>query len=70
MTTDDDHHRSRGVLALVATLLCFSFGSTLVKSAHAPGVTVAFWRLLVCSVIWAVIHRASTLPFGSTVLFR
>ena len=70
MTTEADRHRSRGVLALVATLLCFSFGSTLVKSAHAPGVTVAFWRLLVCSVIWVVIHRASSGEWPSLSGFR
>lgn len=70
MTEADDQHRSRGILALVATLLCFSFGSTLVKSAHAPGVTVAFWRLLVCAVLWIGVHRRVSGEWPSVAGFR
>lgn len=49
--------RSLGMLALVAVILCFSAGSTLVKLAHTPGVTVAFWRMILCTFIWLGILR-------------
>lgn len=44
--------RALGFLALFAVILCFSGGSTLVKLSHTPGVTVAFWRMILCTVIW------------------
>jgi drug/metabolite transporter (DMT)-like permease len=44
--------RALGFLALFAVILCFSGGSTLVKLSHTPGVTVAFWRMILCSLIW------------------
>jgi len=46
-----------GLAALVIVILCFSAGSTLVRLSHTPGVTVAFWRMLLCSVIWIGILR-------------
>ena len=52
-------NRTIGILAVVAAILCFSAGSTLVKLAHTPGVTVAFWRMILCSVIWIVLLRLS-----------
>lgn len=58
-TAIEQRRRTLGILALVAVILTFSWGSTLVKLAHTPGVTVAFWRMVVCSVIWAVILRVS-----------
>jgi drug/metabolite transporter (DMT)-like permease len=51
--------RSLGLLALVAVILCFSAGSTLVKLSHTPGVTVAFWRMLLCTGIWLGILRVT-----------
>lgn len=48
-----------GLMALVVVVLSFSGGSTLVKLSETPGVTVAFWRMLLCSVIWLVILRAT-----------
>lgn len=48
-----------GLMALAVVVLSFSGGSTLVKLSHTPGVTVAFWRMLLCSVIWIVILRLS-----------
>jgi drug/metabolite transporter (DMT)-like permease len=51
--------RTVGLAALVVVILCFSAGSTLVKLSHTPGVTVAFWRMLLCSVIWIGILRAT-----------
>lgn len=41
-----------GLTALVAVIVLFSAGSTLVKLAETPGITVAFWRMLLCSLIW------------------
>ncbi len=51
--------RTLGFLALGVAILSFSAGSTLVKLSHTPGVTVAFWRMLLCSAIWIVILRIS-----------
>ena len=34
--------------------MAFSLSSTLVKSAESPGVLVAFWRLVIVSVVWNV----------------
>ncbi len=51
--------RTVGLIALAAVILCFSVGSTLVKLAHTPGVTIAFWRMVLCSVIWIGILRVS-----------
>lgn len=52
-------HRNSGLAALIAVILFFSWGSTLVKLAHTPGITIAFWRMIVCSIIWAVIMRVT-----------
>lgn len=49
--------RTLGLVALVAVILSFSLGSTLVKLADTPGVAIAFWRMVVCSIIWVVILR-------------
>lgn len=53
-----DEHRSLGLLAMIAAILCFSISSSLIRKAEAPGPTIAFWRMAVASVTWAVIHRA------------
>lgn len=51
--------RTLGLIALGVAILSFSLGSTFVKLAHTPGVTVAFWRMVLCSVIWiALLRRA------------
>ena len=52
-----DPSRSRGritagVIALAGLVCAFSMSSTLVKRAHAPGVLVAFWRMVMVSAIW------------------
>lgn len=49
--------RALGLLALTVVILCFSGGSTLVKLAHTPGVTIAFWRMILCTFIWVGILR-------------
>jgi drug/metabolite transporter (DMT)-like permease len=49
--------RALGLLALTVVIICFSGGSTLVKLAHTPGVTIAFWRMILCTFIWVGILR-------------
>ena len=51
--------RPLGLAALGVVILLFSLGSTLVKLAHTPSVAIAFWRMLLCSVIWIAILRVS-----------
>ena len=41
-----------GVMAVVGLVVAFSLSSTLVKRAESPGVLVAFWRMLIVSVLW------------------
>lgn len=48
----DRHSRTGGLVALIVVIGLFSMGSTLVKLAHTHGVTVAFWRMCLCSLIW------------------
>lgn len=51
------HARPIGLVAMVAVVLTFSAGSTIVKKSGVPGPTVAFWRMLGASVIWMVMLR-------------
>src|SRR4051794_9663298 len=44
-----------GVLAVFGLVVAFSLSSTLVKRAESPGVLVAFWRMVVVSVVWNVV---------------
>ena len=44
--------RRLGALAVVGVVVAFSLSSTLVKRAESPGVLVAFWRLIIVSVVW------------------
>jgi drug/metabolite transporter (DMT)-like permease len=46
--------RTLGALAVVGVVIAFSLSSTLVKRAESPGVLVAFWRLIIVSVLWNV----------------
>lgn len=41
-----------GIVAVVGALVCFSVASSILKKADAPGVVVAFWRLIFASLIW------------------
>src|SRR3954454_1783263 len=43
-----------GALAVAGVVVAFSLSSTLVKRAETPGVLVAFWRLVVATVVWNV----------------
>src|SRR3954470_22789717 len=44
-----------GVLAVLGLVAAFSLSSTLVKRAETAGVLVAFWRLLMVSVLWNLV---------------
>jgi drug/metabolite transporter (DMT)-like permease len=48
-----------GALAVVGLVIAFSLSSTLVKRAETPGVLVAFWRMLVVSVVWNLYLRST-----------
>ena len=66
----DARQRTLGVAALVVVMLLFSWGSTLVKLAETPGVTVAFWRMALCSVIWVVYLRLRERRWTSVADFK
>ncbi|MEQ1874275.1 MAG: DMT family transporter [Ilumatobacteraceae bacterium] len=51
----DRHSRTGGLIALIIVIVLFSMGSTLVKLAHTHGITIAFWRLVLGSLIWSAI---------------
>ncbi|MBI4884818.1 MAG: DMT family transporter [Actinobacteria bacterium] len=53
------HPRTIGLLALAVVIVSFSVGSTLVRLSHTHGVTIAFWRMCLCSLIWWVILWSS-----------
>jgi drug/metabolite transporter (DMT)-like permease len=44
---------------MVAAVLTFSASSTIIRKAGAPGPTIAFWRMLMSSVVWTVLLRVS-----------
>ncbi len=46
--------RALGALAVVGVVIAFSLSSTLAKEAQTPGVFIAFWRLVIVSVVWNV----------------
>lgn len=51
--------KALGLAALGTVIVVFSLGSTLVKLAHTPSVAIAFWRMLLCCVIWITILRVA-----------
>lgn len=44
--------KALGALAVAGVVIAFSLSSTLVKRAESPGVLVAFWRLIIVTVVW------------------
>jgi len=48
---------------MVAAVLTFSAGSTLVRKSGVPGPTVAFWRMLGASIVWMVVLRITQRRF-------
>jgi drug/metabolite transporter (DMT)-like permease len=51
--------KALGVLAVVGLVIAFSLSSTLVKRAESPGVLVAFWRLVIVTVLWNLVLAAT-----------
>jgi drug/metabolite transporter (DMT)-like permease len=51
--------KTLGALAVVGLVIAFSLSSTLVKSAESPGVLVAFWRMVMVSIVWNVYLRST-----------
>jgi drug/metabolite transporter (DMT)-like permease len=50
--------RWAGIAAVVVAVLCFSVSSSMVKLAETPGVTVAFWRMVLGTLVWLAILGA------------
>jgi drug/metabolite transporter (DMT)-like permease len=42
---------------MVAVVVTFSASSTIVRKAGAPGPTIAFWRMLLSSIVWTALLR-------------
>jgi drug/metabolite transporter (DMT)-like permease len=53
------HARPIGLVAMLAAVLTFSAGSTLVRKSGVPGPTVAFWRMLGASIVWMAVLRVT-----------
>lgn len=51
------HARPIGLIAMVAAVVTFSASSTIIRKAGAPGPTIAFWRMLMSSVVWTILLR-------------
>ena len=51
--------KALGALAVLGLVIAFSLSSTLVKRAESPGVLVAFWRMVMVSVVWNVYLRST-----------
>ena len=63
MSVLTNDRRLRGIIAVLAGVLCFSSSSSLVKWSDTNGAAVAFWRLLLSALTWWVIvgvRRART----------
>jgi drug/metabolite transporter (DMT)-like permease len=46
-----------GVLAIIVAVVIFSLATTMIRKSGSPGVVVAFWRLVIGTVIWFVVLR-------------
>ncbi|MCB0998825.1 MAG: DMT family transporter [Acidimicrobiales bacterium] len=62
--------RTLGLLAMVGAILAFSLGSTIVKKSGIPGPTMAFWRMLLTSVLWMTVLWVSERRFITLVEIR
>ena len=51
--------RTLGALAVAVTITVFSFASTLVKRADTPAELVAFWRMVITTLVWNGIMLSS-----------
>lgn len=55
---------------MVGAILAFSLGSTIVKKSGIPGPTMAFWRMLLTSVLWMTVLWVSERRFITLVEIR
>jgi drug/metabolite transporter (DMT)-like permease len=51
--------KALGAIAVAVTIIVFSFASTLVKRADTPAELVAFWRMVITTIVWNAIVVAS-----------
>jgi drug/metabolite transporter (DMT)-like permease len=51
--------KTLGVLAVIGLVVGFSMSSTLAKKAESPGVLIAFWRMIVVSIVWSLLLAAT-----------
>jgi drug/metabolite transporter (DMT)-like permease len=51
--------RTLAAIAVVITITVFSFASTLVKRADTPAELVAFWRMVLTTIVWNAMVLAS-----------
>jgi drug/metabolite transporter (DMT)-like permease len=51
--------KTLGVLAVIGLVVGFSMSSTLAKKAESPGVLIAFWRMIVVSMVWSLLLAAT-----------
>ncbi|MFN8020624.1 MAG: DMT family transporter [Acidimicrobiales bacterium] len=51
--------RSLGLLAMSGAIVAFSLGSTIVKKSGIPGPTMAFYRMILTSLLWTVVLRVT-----------
>jgi drug/metabolite transporter (DMT)-like permease len=55
--------RTLGAIAVAVTITVFSFASTLVKRADTAAELVAFWRMVITSLVWnAIVLRSGRRP--------
>jgi drug/metabolite transporter (DMT)-like permease len=59
------HAHPIGLAAMIAAVLTFSASSTIIRKAGAPGPTIAFWRMLMSSVVWTLFLRLRERRFVS-----
>jgi drug/metabolite transporter (DMT)-like permease len=64
------HARPIGLVAMIAAVLTFSASSTIIRKAGAPGPTIAFWRMLMSSVVWTLLLLVTERRFVSVQEWR
>ncbi len=62
--------RTLGIAGICFAVVALSAGSTMVRSTGAPGSVVAFWRLLIGTVLWRSIMFATKQKFTFETLKR
>lgn len=62
--------RTLGIVGICFAVVALSAGSTMVRSTGAPGPVVAFWRLLVGTILWRAILIVTKQKFTLAALKR